>query len=80
MGAGCSKFKDGCTFTIWGEINGKKLTEDHIRQLVTKGRTALIKGFKKKDGTATYDASLILTDGFKVRLEFDNQSKAAKTA
>jgi DNA topoisomerase-3 len=80
MGAGCSRFKDGCTFSIWGEMNGKKLTEDHIRQLVTKGRTGLIKGFKKKDGTATYDACVILTDDFKLRLEFDKRFKTAKTA
>ncbi len=80
MGAGCSRFKDGCTFSIWGEMNGKKLAEDHIRQLVTKGRTGLIKGFKKKDGTATYDACLILTDDFKLRLEFDKRFKTAKTA
>ncbi len=69
MGAGCSRFKNGCKFSIWGEMNGKKLTEDHIWQLVTKGRTGLIKGFKKKDGTATYDACLALTDDFKIHLE-----------
>lgn len=63
-----------------GQINGKKLTDEHIRQLVTKGRTGLIKGFKKKDGTSTYDACLVLPDDFKVRLEFEGHAKAAKTA
>jgi DNA topoisomerase III len=79
-GAGCSRFKEGCNFSIWGQINGKKLTDEHIRQLATKGRTGLIKGFKKKDGSATYDACLLLTDGFKIRLEFESHAKAAKTA
>jgi DNA topoisomerase III len=79
-GAGCSRFKEGCNFSIWGEINGKKLTDAHIRQLVLKGRTGLIRDFKKKDGSATYDACLVLTDDFKVRLEFDRHAKAAKTA
>lgn len=79
-GAGCSRFKDGCNFSIWRQINGKKLTDEHIRQLVIKGRTGLIKGFKKKDGTSTYDASLVLTDDFKVRLEFKGHARAAKTA
>lgn len=79
-GAGCSRFKEGCKFSIWGQINGKKLTDEHIRHLVTKGRTELIKGFKKKDGHGTYDASLVLTDDFKVRLEFQDHAKAVRTA
>jgi DNA topoisomerase-3 len=79
-GAGCSRFKEGCNFSIWGQINGKKLTDEHIRQLVTKGRTGLIKGFKKKDGSATYSACLVLTDDFTIRLEFEKHARAAKTA
>jgi DNA topoisomerase-3 len=75
-GAGCSRYKKGCKFSIWGQVNGKKLTEDHIRQLVMDGRTGVIKGFKKKDGSATYDARLVLTDDFTVRLEFDGHAKA----
>ncbi len=70
MGAGCSRFKQGCSFSIWREVNGKKLTKEHIRQLVMKGRTALIKGFKKKDNSGTYDAHLVVSDEFKVKLEF----------
>ena len=70
MGAGCSRFREGCTFSIWGEVNGKKLSEEHMRQLVSKGRTALIKGFKKKDGSSTYDAHLAVSDEFKITLEF----------
>jgi DNA topoisomerase III len=79
-GAGCSRFKEGCNFSIWGQINGKKLTDEQIRQLATKGRTGLIKGFKKIDGSATYDACLVLTDGFKIRLEFESHAKPTKTA
>jgi DNA topoisomerase-3 len=52
-------------------MNGKKLTDELIRQLVTKGRTALIKGFKKKDDSGTYDAHLAISSEFKVKLEFD---------
>jgi len=79
-GAGCSRFKEGCNFSVWSQVNGKKLTDEHIRQLITKGRTALIKGFKKKDGSGTYDACLVLTDDFKIRLEFEDHARAAKTA
>ena len=70
MGAGCSQFKEGCTFTIWGEVCGKKLNEGHIRQLVMNGKTVLIRGFKKKDGSGTYDAKLKVSDEFTVALEF----------
>jgi DNA topoisomerase-3 len=70
MGAGCSRFQEGCNFSIWREMNGKKLTEEHVRQLVINGRTALIKGFKKKDNSGTYDAHLTVSDQFKVKLEF----------
>jgi DNA topoisomerase-3 len=79
-GAGCSRFSEGCNFAVWGQINGKKITDEHIRELIAKGRTGLIKGFKKKVGTATYDACLVLTDDFKIRLEFESHAKAAKRA
>ena len=69
--ASCSRWKEGCKFSIWIEQHGKKLSEAQISQLLDKGRTKLIKGFKKKDGTGTYDARLVLTDDFKVRLDFD---------
>jgi DNA topoisomerase-3 len=58
------------TFSIWREVNGKKLTDAHIRQLVIDGRTAMIKGFKKKDGTGVYNALLVVSPEFKVKLDF----------
>ena len=53
-------------------MNGKKLTEEHVRQLVRKGRTALIKGFKKKDGSGSYDSRLVISGEFKIKLEFES--------
>ncbi len=38
-GWGCSRWKDGCSFVIWFETAGKKLTPAQLRELVTKGRT-----------------------------------------
>lgn len=40
-----------------------------VKNRVTK---EVIKGFKKKDGSGTYDARLMINDEFKVRLSFDN--------
>jgi DNA topoisomerase-3 len=72
-GAGCNRWKEGCNFSIWKEQYGKKLTDSQIEELLTKRRTKVIKGFKKKDGSGTYDARLVLNDEFKVRLDFDNK-------
>ncbi len=73
-GAGCNRWKEGCTFSIWREQHGKELSDAQIKELFEKKKTKLITGFKKKDG-GTYDAKLVLTDQFKVRLEFDNTPK-----
>lgn len=73
-GAGCSRWKEGCTFSIWREQHGKQLADDEIKDLLVKRRTEIIKGFLKKSGTGTYDARLILNEEFKVRLVFDNAS------
>jgi hypothetical protein len=43
-----------------------------MKQLVTTKKTDVIKGFKKKSGTGTFDARLFINDEFKVRFEFDN--------
>src|SRR4030095_7124042 len=35
-GAGCSRWKEGCTFSVWREVHGKKLTDNQIKELVQK--------------------------------------------
>ena len=78
--AGCSRWKEGCTLSIWREQHGKELTDEQIKELLTNKRTELIQGFVKKSGTGTYDARLILNDEFKVRLDFDNSAAPPKAA
>ncbi len=70
-GAGCSRWQEGCKFMIWREQFGKKLTDRQMEELIEEGETKKIKGFKKKDGSGTYDAKLELTPDFKVRPVFD---------
>lgn len=72
-GAGCSRWQEGCTFSVWQEQYGKKLSDSQIKELVLKGETKEIKGFKKKSGKGTYDARLHLNEEFKVRLKFEDQ-------
>lgn len=62
----CSGFKEGCKFSIWKSIAGKKLTKENIRQLLEKGITTEIKGFKSKSGKQ-FNAKLQIIDG---KIEF----------
>lgn len=70
--AGCSRWKEGCKFTIWREQYGKTLSDEHIKELVTRRATDVITDFKKKSGEGTYSARLVVNDEFKVKLDFQN--------
>lgn len=59
-----------CELTIFKTICGKKLTEHQIVELVQKGKTSLIKGFKGKQGKS-FDAALHFDDAFKITFKFD---------
>ncbi|SFF10255.1 DNA topoisomerase-3 [Paenibacillus catalpae] len=59
-GFGCSAFRDGCTFVIWKEQQGKTLSIPMIRSLLEKGATSQLT-FKRPDGSSA-KAKLVLTD------------------
>ena len=65
---GCSRFREGCTCTVNSVVAGKTLTEAQVKELVRKGRTKEMKGFRSKAGKL-FDAALVLRDG-KVEFEF----------
>lgn len=64
----CSGYKDGCKFSIWKNISGKKITTSNIKQLLSNGITNQIKGFKSKNGKS-FNAKLKLVDGT-IKFEF----------
>ncbi|MNN65898.1 DNA topoisomerase III [compost metagenome] len=72
----------GCDFRLWSVIAEKTLTDGQIEQLLVKGKTGVIKGFKSKSGSA-FEAHLVLdkTTG-KVSFEFPPKqpAKGRKTA
>ncbi len=70
---GCSAWKSGCKFAIWKTISGKRISASQARQLLTKGRTKQLKGFKNKAGKP-YSAALVLDGEHKVRLEFGERN------
>lgn len=77
-GYGCSGYSkdgDGCSFFIYNEIAGKKITESQILMLLQNGRTGVIKGFQsKKDPEKTFDAALkVEQESGKVVFDFPNK-------
>jgi len=69
---GCSAWKgSGCDFAVWKTVAGKRVSEAQAKQLLTKGRTGKLKGFKSKAGKP-FEAALVLDEARKVRLEFEN--------
>jgi DNA topoisomerase-3 len=42
-GWGCTRWREGCTFVIWFETAGKRLTDAQLRELLAKGKTRKLK-------------------------------------
>lgn len=72
----CNGYQHGCSFVIWRSMSGKQLTDSQIMELIEKGRTSVLKGFKSKAGNS-FDASLLLADG-KVHFVFAPRTEEAK--
>ena len=63
----------GCNLKVWGKVASKKLTLPQVETLFSKGKTAVLKGFKSKAGKA-FDAKLVLdTATGKVSFEFEKK-------
>ena len=71
---GCTEFKNGCKYTIWKEVAHKKLTPKNVEDLLQKGKTSLIKGFKSKTGS-DFEAYLVLDKELKIGFEFNDKKK-----
>jgi len=61
----------GCKQTFPGRLLGKKITEKNINDLCKIGKTALLKGFKSKNGKQ-FNASLRLVEE-KIEFEFNEK-------
>lgn len=63
-GAFCSSESD-CV-KLFRKKSEKSLTDSQLISLLTKGKTSVIKGFKKYKSQETFDAALILKDDFTI--------------
>lgn len=61
--------KNGCGFKLWAKVGEKKLSPKNFSDLLTKGKTGILKGFKSKEGKK-FDAALKLQD-WRVLYDFD---------
>lgn len=69
-GWSCTGYPD-CSCSISKEIARKKLTEQNVKDLLTKGETELIKGFKS-NANKSFDAKLVFDEEHKVTFKFEN--------
>ena len=68
---GCSRWREGCSFTIWKRIAGKTITSTQARQLLARKKTRKLKGFKSRKTGKKFDAALALDESSKVRFVYE---------
>ena len=66
-----------CTLTVFRNKCEKQLTDKQISELLTKGKTGVIKGFKGKTGKV-FDTSLVLDEQFNVAFVFPEKKGSTK--
>ncbi|MDU1892789.1 MAG: DNA topoisomerase 3 [Dysgonomonas sp.] len=66
--------KEDCGLTVFRNKSGKDLTDGQLKDLLTKGKTGTIKGFKSKENKP-FDAAVAFDAEYKVVFQFDNSKK-----
>ena len=63
-----------CGFHVFREVCGIHLSEDNIRDLISSGRTPILKGLTGKAGKK-FNARLVLKDDYTTTFEFEQNKK-----
>ena len=61
-----------CSFHVFREVCGIHLSEDNIRDLISSGRTPILKGLTSKAGKK-FNARLVLGEDYITSFEFENK-------
>ena len=61
-----------CGFHVFRDVCGIHLSEDHIRDLISSGRTPILKGLTSKAGKK-FNARLVLGEDYITSFEFENK-------
>lgn len=70
----CSRYKEGCDFSIWKEVAGTVISWENMMKLVQGQETSVIKGMKKRSGE-TFNAALKLGPDGKVKFVSKGRDK-----
>lgn len=73
---GNRKIECSCGFGIWTTVSERTLSIDEINELLTKRRTALLKGFYSNRTKRKFDAILVLKDDYSIGFEFADAPSA----
>lgn len=65
----CSRWREGCPFTVWKVISGKKISRQQVQKLLATGKTGKISGFRSRKGKK-FSATLVLSEEGKVEFSF----------
>ena len=63
---------ESCGFHVFREVCGILLSEDNIRDLISSGRTPILKGLTSKAGK-NFNARLVLREDYTTSFEFENK-------
>jgi DNA topoisomerase-3 len=66
-----------CGLVIFRNVSEKQLSDGQITDLLTKGKTPIIKGFKSKSGKS-FDAALKFDENYRITFDFDRKGKMKK--
>ncbi len=66
-----------CDFTLFRVVAGKRLSDKCLEDLIIKGKTSTIKGFKSKAGKS-FDAAVILDSNHKTTFQFAENKQSIK--
>jgi DNA topoisomerase-3 len=66
---------ESCGLVVFRNVSEKQLSNGQITDLLTKGKTAVIKGFKSKGGKS-FDATLKFDENYRMIFDFPEKKKS----
>ncbi len=69
---GCSRYKEGCSLTIWKKTAGKDISPKLAKDLLADGQTEWLEGFTSRAGKP-FAARLKFDEEFKVVFDFESK-------
>lgn len=69
---------ENCGLTVWRSIAKKELTDGQLTDLLTNGKTALIKGFVSSKTGSTFEAAIKFDADYKTVFEFPKNKGGSK--